>query len=170
MIPKKLLPDIYLDDIYSIDLDGLAKRGIKALILDIDNTLVTYDDPEPTEPVAKWFGELEKRGISFAFVSNNNANRVGRFNSGLGCPAFPKAGKPSVKKINEALGALGALPEETASVGDQVFTDVLAANRAGLYSVLVKPIKDKKSLFFRFKRLLERPVIAKYRKETQKND
>ena len=62
------------------------------------------------------------------------------------------------------------MPEETASVGDQVFTDVLAANRAGLYSVLVKPIKDKKSLFFRFKRLLERPVIAKYRKETQKND
>ena len=74
-----LLPDRIFDDIYKITPDFLAKEGIRALILDIDNTLVTYDDPKPTASVREWLDSMKRAGIEAAFVSNNNADRVALF-------------------------------------------------------------------------------------------
>ncbi len=160
----RLLPSGEFRTIYDITPAFLTEQGIKALILDIDNTLVTYDDPKPTEPVLRWLEEMHAAGIRTAFVSNNHAPRVETFCEGLGCYYHADSHKPSVRWLREAMAHMNTSPENTASIGDQLFTDVWAAGRAGMRSYFVPPIKDKTTLFFRFKRLLEKPLHRVYRK------
>ena len=160
-----LVPDLYCDDIYGITPEYLKGRGVEAVILDIDNTLVPYEIAEPTDEVRAWLTALNEAGIKTAFVSNNHAPRVELFNKTLGYPAFPDSGKPFKKACRAAMEAMGSKPENTAIIGDQVFTDVLAGRNAGLNcALLVKPIKDKTNLFFRTKRLMEVPILKKYKK------
>ena len=160
-----LVPDIYCDDIYGITPEYIKGMGIEAVILDIDNTLVPYEIAEPTEEVRAWLNALTEAGIKVAFVSNNHAPRVDKFNESLGFPAFPDSGKPFKKACRKAMEVLGSKPETTAIIGDQVFTDVLAGRNAGLKAAfLVKPIKDKTNLFFKTKRLMEVPVLKKYKR------
>ena len=160
-----LVPDLYCDDIYGITPEYLKEKGVEAVILDIDNTLVPYEIAEPTDEVRAWLTALNEAGIKTAFVSNNHAPRVELFNKTLGYPAFPDSGKPFKKACRAAMEAMGSKPENTAIIGDQVFTDVLAGRNAGLNcALLVKPIKDKTNLFFRTKRLMEVPILKKYKK------
>lgn len=162
---KYLIPDVFYDDIYQITPEYLKGVGVRALVLDIDNTLVTYDDPEPTESVLEWFKKMEAAGISIAFVSNNKHPRVNKFNEKLGYFARGKGGKPFGKHIRRAMAHMGVTKEETALVGDQLLTDIMAGKCAKLNkALLVLPIKDKTSAFFRFKRWLEKPYIKKYKK------
>lgn len=156
------MPDGIFDDIYAITPEFLLSLGVRGLILDIDNTLVTYDDPVPTEKVAGWLEAMHDAGISTAFVSNNHRERVEEFCRNLDCFCLSDAGKPSRKGLFAAMEHMGTDVLSTAAVGDQVFTDVWAAKRCGMRSFLVPPIKDKTTLFFRFKRLLERPVLHAY--------
>ncbi len=160
----KLLPTHIYKDIYEITPEALNKAGIAALILDIDNTLVTYDDPKPTESVAAWLDGMHSAGIQTAFVSNNEEPRVETFCEGLGCYFHAKAGKPSRKYLREAMTHMGTTEKNTACVGDQLFTDVWAGKRAGMRAFMVPPIKDKRTLFFRTKRLLEKPFLRLYYK------
>ena len=165
------MPDLYLDDIYCISPEMLLEKGIKAVLLDIDNTLVTYDDPMPTESVLKWLGALSEAGIKAAFISNNHKERVELYNEKLGCPAFYDSGKPFKKACRRALEAMEVTAKEAAIIGDQVFTDVVAGRNAGLgMAILVKPIKDKTNLFFKTKRLLEKPVIRTYNRRQKKKE
>ncbi len=160
-----LVPDLYCDDIYGITPEYIKGKGIEAVILDIDNTLVPYEIAEPTPEVRAWLNALTEAGIKVAFVSNNHAPRVDKFNESLGFPAFPDSGKPFKKACRAAMEAIGSKPENTAIIGDQVFTDVLAGRNAGLAAAfLVKPIKDKTNLFFKTKRLMEVPVLKKYKR------
>ena len=163
------VPDYYFDTVYDITPELLKKHGVKGIILDIDNTLVPYEIPEPTEENIAWLELMHKSGIRTAFVSNNHKQRVELYNEKLGCPAFYDSGKPMKKACNRALEALGLEAKECAIIGDQVFTDVVAGRNAHLgMAILVKPIKDKKNLFFRFKRLLEKPVLATYNRRMKK--
>ena len=160
-----LVPDFYCDDIYGITPEYIKGKGIDAVILDIDNTLVPYEIAEPTDEVRAWLTALTEAGIKVAFVSNNHAERVEIFNKSLGFPAFPDSGKPFKKACRAAMEAMGSTPDTTAIIGDQVFTDVLAGRNAGLAAAfLVKPIKDKTNLFFKTKRLMEIPVLRKYKR------
>ena len=167
---ERFVPDLRRDTIYDIDIPALAKKGIRAVLLDIDNTLVTYDDPEPTSPVLRWFDALTAAGIRIAFISNNHEDRVARFNSRLGFYAAADSGKPAKREYLKAMAALGTDENSTAVIGDQIFTDVWAGKRLGLYSILVLPIKDKKTLFFRSKRLLEKPFLRVYDKRQRKKE
>ena len=126
---SSLLPDLLAPSAVSIPPHWLHSRGFRALILDIDNTLVTYDDPKPTPPVLAWFSELAALGIQVAFVSNNKAGRVNLFNESLGFFAFPKAKKPLKSGIEHALAVLGVPREQVCVIGDQFFTDILGAKR-----------------------------------------
>ncbi len=163
-----LMPDERFATFEGADPEFLRAAGIRALLLDIDNTLEPYENPEPGEAVRAWLASLSDAGIGVAFVSNNNAERVGRFNRDLGYPAFPKARKPLGKFIRRAMRALGAKPEETALMGDQIFTDVLAAHLAGLRAYLVPPIRDKRDALTRFKRRLERPILKRWERKHKK--
>ena len=165
MIFEKLLTPDYVFDTYSeVTPEFCREHGIRALLCDIDNTLVTYDDPEPTPELSAWFETMQEAGIGIAFVSNNHAERVELFNSALGYPAFPDAGKPSAKMYAKAVDALGVSREDAAVLGDQLLTDAAAAHRFGVPAIIVPPIKDKTSLFFRAKRLLEVPYMRRYRR------
>lgn len=158
------LPDHYRKDIYAITPEELQAEGIRGLICDIDNTLVTYDDPEPTPAVTAWIEAMRRSGIAVTFVSNNSSeSRVERFNRPVGTYASAKSGKPfRTRRLREAMRYMQTAPETTAVVGDQIFTDIYAGKRLSMRSYLVLPIKDKTTLFFRFKRLLEIPVKRAY--------
>lgn len=148
--------------------DFLLANGIRALILDIDNTLAPYEEPDPNARVLAWFSALKEKGIVAAFVSNNDFERVSRFNRKIGIPMYPKGKKPGKKYMRRAIGELGVLPSETAIMGDQIFTDVWAGRNVGIRCIVVPPIKDKTDFFTRFKRVLERPILRYYRKREKK--
>ncbi len=159
---KQLLPDEMYPGFNDLTPEHMKKLGKRFIFSDIDNTLVTYDDPEPTPAVLDWLERMKKSGVTVSFVSNNNAVRVERFNSRLGLVTEAKAGKPKIKALLRAMEKVGAAAEESVLLGDQLLTDCAAGKRAGLYCVIVPPIRDKKNLFFRFKRVLEIPYIKKY--------
>lgn len=142
----------------------LESIGVRALLIDIDNTLAPYEVAEPDEQIVSWFRDLQAHGISASLVSNNHAPRVELFNRTLGLPAYPDAGKPHRATLELAMKNMGVTHGETAMLGDQLLTDAYAGNHIGLVSIIVPPIKDKTNLFFRFKRLCERPFIRKYAK------
>ena len=159
-----LTPDKIFSSFTDITPELLASYGIKALVIDIDNTLAPYEQELPDEKTLKWFASLSENRIKAALISNNSPERVEKYNSLLSLPAYPNAKKPSTKAILDAMEKMGATREETAGLGDQLLTDTLAVHRLDMLSLIVPPINDKKSLFFRFKRWLEKPFIKRYHK------
>ena len=162
MLDRYLRPDFILGTYSEVTPEFCREHGITALICDIDNTLVTYDDPLPTEPVLAWHEKLKAAGIPISFVSNNEPERVFTFAAPLGVPAFPKSGKPSRRGVRAAIDAMESTPGGTAFLGDQLLTDVMSAKRSGIRAIVVPPIKDKLTLLFRVKRAIERPLMKKY--------
>jgi len=159
-----LIPDLICDTVYDIPLSFFEEKQIKLLFLDIDNTLVTYDDPYPVEKNHIWFDSLKENGIDVVFVSNNNDKRVSKYASKTDFKYYADAKKPFCRVHKRVMKEKGLKPFECASVGDQIFTDVLAAHFAGCTGVLVSPIKDLTGLFTRFKRICEKPFRSAYKK------
>lgn len=159
---NRFIPDCYFENIYEITPEFLISMGISAVICDIDNTLVTYDDPKPTPAVREWLDNMAAAGIRFIFLSNNHGPRVTRFAESLGLPFYFDAKKPGTKVLMQALTEQGINPQNAASLGDQIFTDMLTGKRGGLVTLLVPPIKDRTDLFHRMKRIGERPFVKKF--------
>lgn len=137
-----LTADIVCDSIYDINLSALKAAGIRLLLADLDNTLVPYGVPLPTDEVRAWNGRLNEAGITLFVLSNNrHADRPSIFSEGLGVPFIGHAGKPKMGGFFKAMEQMGVTAEQTAIVGDQIFTDVLGGNRAGVTTILVKPIR-----------------------------
>ena len=159
-----LVPEFKFEKFNDITPEFLSSLGIKGVLLDIDNTLEPYEHALPGEHVLTWLKSLSDSGISTAIVSNNNRERVETFNKDIGMPAYAKAAKPFKKNLLSAMSDIGTTPQNTAFIGDQILTDVWAAHNAGIIAILVPPINDKRDIFTRFKRLLERPILRKYKK------
>ena len=166
---KMLMPDEMFATFEEVTPAHLLSLGIKYIFSDIDNTLATYDDPTPPENVLAWLGQMKESGITVAFVSNNDEERVAKFSDGLGLVAYSKAKKPLTKKLCMAMRDLGATAEESLLLGDQLLTDAAAGRRAGMYVIIVPPIKDKTTAFFRAKRAIERPYVKKFKRMTETN-
>ncbi|MBQ9807020.1 MAG: YqeG family HAD IIIA-type phosphatase [Clostridia bacterium] len=162
---NNLTPDYMFGHYYEITPAFLESIGVRALLIDIDNTLAPYEMPDPDDRIREWFSELAENGISVALVSNNHAPRVERFNKTLGLLAYPDSGKPKRKTLETAMEKLGVKHEETAMLGDQLLTDCYAGKHIGLRALIVPPIKDKTTLFFKFKRWCERPFIRRFAKQ-----
>ena len=167
-----LTPDYMFDTFDMVSVDFLRSIGVSALLIDIDNTLAPYEQPEPDERIINWFAELKEAGISASLISNNHPPRVELFNRSLGLDAYPDSGKPKSGTLIKAMEKMGSDTSNTAVLGDQLLTDALAAHRLGLTALIVPPIKDKTTLFFKFKRWIEKPYIKRYKKMkgTDKND
>lgn len=161
---KLFYPDYYFDNIYQASPELFLSNGIKGIIFDIDNTLAPYEVETPDERLMDYLYSLMNVGIRIAFVSNNSRERVEKFNI-FGCYGAYDAGKPAKSAVADAIRHLGTDKSTTALCGDQIFTDIFAGKRMGLLCVLVKPIKDKKTLFFRFKRFLEKPILYSYQRK-----
>jgi len=156
------MPDKIYENVYEIDFAGLIKKGITGLIFDIDNTLVSYKQPEPTTEVIELMQSLRELGFSVCFVSNNKKARVDLFNLGFKFPAFAEASKPLKKYMKLALEAMNIKNEQAAIIGDQLLTDICAGKRMNMLSLFVKPIEPVETLFFKAKRVIEKPIIKKY--------
>ena len=130
------------DSIYDISVEALARRGIKLLLADLDNTLVPYGVPLPDQKLMNWRDELAAYGITLFVLSNNrHESRPRIFSEGLEVPFIGHAGKPKTHSFLKAMEDMRVTKEQTAIVGDQIFTDVLGGNRAGIATILVKPIR-----------------------------
>ena len=162
-----LTPDYIFPTFADITPEFLLSNGIKALVIDVDNTLAPYEQELPDQKTIDWFKNLAENGIKAALISNNKPERIEKYNALLALPAYPDSKKPSTKAILRAIEQMGVTVEVTAGLGDQLLTDTLAVHRLDMISLIVPPIKDKKTPFFRFKRLLEKPFIARYYKKSK---
>ena len=163
-----LTPDYVFDTYRDVSPEFLSSLGIKALLIDLDNTLAPYEQDLPDENIIAWLDALKAAGIKAALISNNHPPRVELFNRSLGLAAYPDSGKPASRSLLAAMKEMGVSQSETAGLGDQLLTDTLAVHRLDMPSIIVPPIKDKKTLFFRFKRWLERPFMRRYRRLNSK--
>ena len=163
-----LVPEYVFENYLYVRPEFLSSLGIRALLIDIDNTLAPYEQDLPDENIINWFVQMKEAGISCALISNNDAPRVELFNSLLSLPAYAKSGKPCKKTLIRAMRDIGVDASVTAGLGDQLLTDTLAVHKLGMISIIVPPIKDKLTPFFKFKRRLERPFMKKYYKRKAK--
>lgn len=155
------LYDYAFEKVTDIPLKFLQKHQVKALVLDIDNTLTTHDNPTPANGVVDWLEEMRKNDIKMLVVSNNKPHRVEPFAKMLDLDFVANGAKPLTKGINKAVKLMGVPKMNTAAIGDQIFTDVLGANIAGIRMIYVKPIEHEKTAFFKFKRFCEKPFLPK---------
>ena len=160
---KNLIPDITAKSIDALDGDFFISRGIKAVFLDIDNTLVLPHSLLPDERAEKFVRSLINAGLTVCFISNNKKVRVDKFNT-FKIPAIHRAAKPLTFSYSRMIKRLGINADEAAAVGDQFFSDIYGANRAGLLTVYVQPIKiGDEGAFVWLKRKLEAPLLKRLR-------
>ena len=155
-------PKVYFESVKDITIDFLKQNNINALILDVDNTIIDYDK-NIAPGVKEWCDDLKGQGIKFCILSNTNKiEKVKKAAEALQLPYFYFAKKPSKGGFRKAIALLNENAENIAAVGDQIFTDVLGANRCNLYPILVKPV-DKRDIFTtKLKRPIENIVIKRY--------
>ena len=160
-----MMPDYMFQTYAEITPAFLQSLGVRGVLSDVDNTLAPYEQAQPDEALCQWIQALKDAGIQIAFISNNNSERLDLFNAPLGVPAYPKSGKPFKRALLQAMADLGTDTTNTVMLGDQLLTDAWAGHAAGIPAIIVPPIRDKKNLFFRFKRWLEKPVVKKFKKK-----
>ncbi len=158
---KNFYADEYFNIITDISADFLRGKGIRGLILDIDNTLIGHNVPLPDEKILSHLRLLESEGFKLCVVSNNRYERVKSFCEKIDVKYFVyDALKPRAKGYNLAAEEMQLEKKEIAAIGDQVFTDVWGAKRAGCLAILTKPLhKGGEGFFIALKRLLEKPFL-----------
>ena len=158
-------PTYVFDSAADIPVDFFREQSVRALILDLDNTLTTHNNPVPDPKRYDWFKRVRASGLKMIIVSNNHPERVKPFAEELGLDFVPDGKKPRPKGYNEAIRRLGVDKKHVAAIGDQIFTDVLGCKFAGIRSICVFPIEPETGFWFRVKRKIERPLLPKKVKE-----
>jgi len=152
-------PDLYIESIYQLDLQLIKNKSIKGILVDLDNTLLPWDSMYIEEKLIYWTKHCLKEGFSLCIISNNKYKRIKYCSELLGIPAVFGSFKPCKSAFKKGMDILGTQPEQTAIVGDQIFTDIFGAKRMGLYAILVKPISSRELFWTRMMRLLERRLL-----------
>ncbi len=162
-----LKPNEFAPSAYDIDYDRLYDQGIRLLLFDIDNTLELYTAANPGEKLQQLAKKLKEKGFRIALLSNGKEPRVARFGAVLQASYQYKAGKPLPKGVRKAIAEAGVTPKETAVIGDQLFTDCMAGNLAGTYTIYTEPLsREVDEAITRPKRPLESLFLKMWRKET----
>jgi HAD superfamily phosphatase (TIGR01668 family) len=156
---ETLRPRAYVRSIHALDADFFTGRRIRAVLTDLDNTLVRWNHPIAPRELCDWLARLRAAGLQVCIVSNNDARRVQSFAATLGIPCVANARKPRRRAFVQAMETLGTRASETAMVGDQLFTDIAGGNRAGLFTILVQPVHPNEFIGTRAMRILERRVL-----------
>lgn len=162
-----LYPEAESASAYEIDFEKAYRSGMRGVLFDVDNTLVPHGAPADERAVAL-FKRLRAIGFSTCLISNNDKNRVEPFAKAVGSEFVFNAHKPAAKSYRRAMEQMGTKPQTTLFVGDQLFTDVLGANRAGMHTCLVSPIHPKEEIQIVLKRYLERVVLYFYHRQRKK--
>lgn len=164
---SRFYPDNDVDSAYGINYEQLYKEGLRGVIFDIDNTLVPHGAPAD-EAARELFRRLGRAGIDAVLLSNNKEPRVKSFHDVVGVKYIHKAGKPGIQGYHRAMELMGTVPDNTIFVGDQLFTDIWGAKKAGIRTYLVKPIHPREEIQIVLKRYLEKIVLYFYRRGKEK--
>ena len=162
-------PDEYLDSAYEIDFEDYYQKGMRGVIFDIDNTLVPHGAPAD-EKAVRLFARLRQLGFESVLLSNNKEPRVKPFGERVGSRYIHKAGKPGIKSYRKAMELMRTDCSNTLFIGDQIFTDIIGANRSKMFSILVNPIAKKDIWITKCKRPLEEWIIKSYVKKQKKKE
>lgn len=162
-MPFPFIPTVLADAVTDLTPELLHSRGITLLMMDFDNTIVPYTTDVPTQAVAAWLHTMAQSGIQVCVVSNSKRSRVKIFCEKMGIPCITHAKKPFSKGIRQCLTRFGREPGQCALVGDQIFTDTLGANRAGVQSILIRAI-DNHNIWLKLRHVAELPFVFAARK------
>lgn len=155
------IPTFAVEAVYDLTPESLRRHGIKAVLVDLDNTLIAWNNPDGTPELRAWLDEMTTADIPVVVVSNNKHARVKRAVEKFGVDFVSRAMKPFTKGINQAIDRYGFNREEVVMVGDQLMTDIRASHRAGIRSILVKPLVTSDAWNTKFNRTRERRILAK---------
>ena len=158
-------PTWMIESIYNLTPDELKANGIKAILTDLDNTLVAWNNPSGTRELHQWLQQMAANQIPVIVVSNNNHDRVEKAVQRFDLTFVARALKPLKTGLKKALKEYQLQPDEVVMVGDQMLTDVLAANRMKIRSILVKPLMQTDAWNTRINRLMERKIQAQLAKK-----
>ena len=165
-----LYPNEYFNSVKEISIELLNKNNIKGLILDVDNTLINLERVMPAG-VSEWAQDLKRNGIKICILSNsNNIKKVEEVAKIIDVPYIFFGKKPFKAGFLRAKGILKLNSNNIAVVGDQIFTDIIGANRCNMFSILVKPIEEKDYLITRIKRPVEKIIIKRYEEIKRKKN
>ncbi len=159
-----LKPTFYLPSIFSITPEFLKKQGIKALLLDADNTLCIFHTDYPVDGVVEWISLMKENDIDLHILSNAKPGRLTRFANNVNLPYFYMSLKPLPFKISKAVKKLGLSKQDVALVGDQLFTDILGGNLSGLKTIWLDYIEIEQGWSFKFKRKIENLFKKKWKR------
>ena len=148
---SKLYPWAEAASAYQIDYQKEYDNGVRGVLFDVDNTLVRHGEPA-TKQAKELFEHLRSIGLKTCIISNNKEPRVSPFAKEVGSDYIYKAGKPSVRGYEDAMKRIHTTPDTTIFIGDQIFTDIYGANRAGIRTYLVQPIHPKEEIQIVLKR------------------
>lgn len=157
-------PRVYVDSLLDIPLEKLKELKISAFILDLDNTITEWNSNEIKNEIAGWFELIKAQGFKACILSNNEEKRVLNVAESLDIPYVYRAQKPRRGGYYKAISLMQVSPRETAVIGDQIFTDVLGGNRAGLFTILVVPIARREFVGTKVSRTMEYLVLRRLKK------
>lgn len=152
-------PTWMVKSIYSIKAEQLKEQGIKAVLVDLDNTLIAWNQPEATAESIAWIQKIKKTGIQVLILSNNSGDRIKKVAEILDVGYVPRSLKPTVRAFKIAEKKLDLTADEMVMIGDQLITDVLGANRYQLRSILVKPLLASDAWNTKFNRFIETRIM-----------
>lgn len=157
-----LFPCAYAKDVFSIDYKKLYDKGYRGILFDVDNTLVHHGD-DSTPQVDELIAGIQAIGLKVIMVSNNDVPRLERFLKNIDAPYISEADKPDTAGYLKAIEVLGISKNEAVCIGDQIFTDILGANRCGLDSILVHFITVRENEPIGIRRHVERVILTCYK-------
>ncbi len=160
---EKFCPRAVAHTLTEIEPSFLTERGIRGLILDLDNTLVEWNTKFYGQGVRNWLQQARKEGLELCILSNSTAKRVRNITNELNIPGLGRAGKPWGRSFRKAMEVLGTAPSQTAVLGDQLLTDVYGGNRLGIFTVLLIPLSQKELPTTRCVRKIERWLLDYFR-------
>lgn len=158
-------PDIYSKSIFDVNYKKLKEKGIKCILLDLDNTIAPVNIEKPDNKMKKFLYELKEKGFHLIIMSNSQKKRVEPFKNELELDSAAFSMKPRKAKYMKILKTFGYKPEEVAAIGDQLLTDVLGANRMQITSILVNPMSKKDGISTNLNRIIERMIIKRLEKK-----
>lgn len=154
-----LLPRKTYNTVFDIPLKELYVYGIRGIIIDLDNTLTEWNNPELSSDTISWIERAKDIGFNMCFVSNNSDLRVREVADIVEISFVARAVKPRRRSFRKGMDLMQTKPDTTAVVGDQIFTDILGGNRLGLFTILVSPISRKEFIGTRLVRVIERMIL-----------
>jgi len=156
---RRLAPDEYVASVADIDLERLAARGVRGLLIDVDNTLAPWHSTEMDERVVAWLDKAKEHFRSCIVSNSTKLGRMRELRQRLGLETLAPAGKPWPWGFRKGMAIIGTAPEATAMIGDQLFTDVTGGNWVGCYTILVGRVSPKEFISTRLMRPVERVAI-----------